>query len=1208
MTKVFLKKDTVVNGNVTSETLTVGEQLIVDGNDITIKIPIKGVMKDFKMSKVIEAIMALNERTCMMYPDHEFIKAEDAYPTHDNDDDGLPDLTSGLTFEVTDDTGETYSVVLSETSIVRSLKRGNILTSDEINTLIDAFNHSDIRPSNRTFISPVIYDNGDTDKVGLKSFQLEDYSTAVLPATDGLYNYNVTEWNKMLQIKIEGNLDSYRDTFIKAFVTGMANDNKTLLIYPIPPLLDGIIYDKKEFKRLNNVIEDNYDEFNGIVLNKMFDIKREGAWESISGAIMNINHWPVDDIEIIDGYFVRAPESIISEVVCDDKLREFHSQYEILERPVYTVCIYNNSGEPITIAENIALDTDYYGFKENESLSPENMEKIYTNLLQSITGSILIGNVIYDYDHATNTITLVAATNNSMATVAERGSNDIVFMDTRLTGYNDLPLYTYTVTDTKITVNRNEDIENIDAYALDTRNEAISLISPITNAIIVTQDNTPALSTSLVLDGLFEDMTVGNGITTVSISHWKFGTECSVKDMFANWKDADGNTVFAECDVEFVNASISKPANKLSIELTVRETGEGGDATYKTTTITDIEPVSDGAEWDTQFTLTDIISDNAIEACKSAVINYLISLNSDWSGTAKYVCMETIPYVITDGVAYIRGFIVKTNAATVYIEPYNYVLNELGQDSLTMTVSVTDKSSYESVQTPPLKNPICTLCSDTETAQGLVINYTNLAQGSGLNGEVDISHWSLRNVKSLDGAFSGCNSMTKLICEHHDTDWIGSCDMNGLCSACTSLESVVLDSLPFGIKSIDNAFAGCEKLQNVLISGVSLNTISFDGLFNGCSCNSGVDVQIYNNEPQRVVSFIDTFTNVLSMNIKTNNEYLSYDIQNIGWYFDDTTNNKHGFNTCKYKSEQYIISPFTSCTRDTSIASLMEYSEDMTYISSTSIGPDVDYTGSNVQSIETITLVDAINNKSTTIPLTTGLSYTDDILALTDNYQIALKNVGLSDGVIIETLPDHYQTVLNNSNTITLRYCVPGDAITDDESPPYIIIDADQVAFDYSKIGNGNFNPPFRRPMLINSDDIETITLISPDIINTYAIRGAQPIYNRIVDYTHWDTKTYLTKSVIENIFGSDEHNSALPHIIIAPYISDPMIECIMTIIERMSNFTEITLYTYNDINNSATSNGETDGSTNNYAEVTTFPTKINGMPGYLIKSTAFSQ
>ena len=41
MTKIVLKKDTVVNGNVASETLTVGDQLIVDGNDITIKVPIQ---------------------------------------------------------------------------------------------------------------------------------------------------------------------------------------------------------------------------------------------------------------------------------------------------------------------------------------------------------------------------------------------------------------------------------------------------------------------------------------------------------------------------------------------------------------------------------------------------------------------------------------------------------------------------------------------------------------------------------------------------------------------------------------------------------------------------------------------------------------------------------------------------------------------------------------------------------------------------------------------------------------------------------------------------------------------------------------------------------------------------------------------------------------------------------------------------------------
>jgi hypothetical protein len=121
-------------------------------------------------------------------------------------------------------------------------------------------------------------------------------------------------------------------------------------------------------------------------------------------------------------------------------------------------------------------------------------------------------------------------------------------------------------------------------------------------------------------------------------------------------------------------------------------------------------------------------------------------------------------------------------------------------------------------------------------------------------------------------------------------------------------------------------------------------------------------------------------------------------------------------------------------------------------------------------------------------------------------------------------------------------------------------------------------------------------------------IRGAQPIYkNGIVDYTHWDTETYLTTSVIENIFGSNDHNSTLPHTIIAPYVSTGIIEGIVKTIESMNNITEITLYTYSDIN-SETSSDETGSSTNNYAEVTTSPTKINGMRSYLIKSDAVSQ
>jgi hypothetical protein len=143
--------------------------------------------------------------------------------------------------------------------------------------------------------------------------------------------------------------------------------------------------------------------------------------------------------------------------------------------------------------------------------------------------------------------------------------------------------------------------------------------------------------------------------------------------------------------------------------------------------------------------------------------------------------------------------------------------------------------------------------------------------------------------------------------------------------------------------------------------------------------------------------------------------------------------------------------------------------------------------------------------------------------------------------------------------------------------------------------------------MLINSEGIQRITLSDSDMNMSDYIRGAQPIYNRIVDYTHWDTETYLTTSVIDNIFGSSHNHDTLPHTIIAPYVSTGIIKHIIEKTESMSNITKITLYTYSDIN-SETSSDETGSSTNNYAEVENAPIKINGMQGYVIKSDAVSQ
>ena len=1202
MTKVFLKKDTVVNGNVTSETLTVGDQLIVDGSDIIIKVPIQGEIKTFNMSKVIEAIMALNERTCMMYPDHNFIKAESADPTHDKDDDGLPDLMSGLTFEITDVDGGPYSVVLSETSITTSLRRGNILTSGEIDVLVDAFNRSDIRPNEHMFISPVIYENGETNKVGLRSFQLEDYSTAILPATDGLYKYIVSDYPESLEIKIEGKPESYENTFVDVFTTGMFDD-MTPLLYPIPPLLDGIIYDNEEFKRLSDVIKNSGKESNGFGLCKLFDIERKGVWELVSGAIIDIKHWPVDDIKLIDGYIVRAPESIISAVVCDDMLCSLGSyQYEILERPVYTVCI-NNGGEPITIAEDIELDTEY-GFDSGDILSQENMNRIKVaaeNAFSERSINILIGNIVQEYTHKNNTLTLVAAINNTTQRATEDASSEITFTDTRT---NDKgTLYTYTFNGTAITVKRTSAQTMEDYIPVRIVDNSVQLISPITNAIIINGNAVDETSPSFILDGLFSGLSFKDmAKITVDISHWKLETVSSAVDMFMGCTDSDGNDIKVTYDTNFSDIFISNFANKLCIRLIPPE----GEPRM-------LEAISTNAY---SFSLNQSLTSSDIDVCKSVVTGWLAA--AEYYNRNIFSYTETVPYLISDDKAYIRSFF-DADLTSASIDTYTYNMTTTATNRLDVIAMSVKATEGADVSIPPLMEPVYMYLNETGFVDGkLAIDYSKLAAGSKLNGEVDISHWSLCGVTSLNDAFSDCVSMTSLKCEHKDTDSLnGSCDMSALCSGCASLEKIELTSLPFNIRSVDNMFAGCEYLSEVIISDVTLDVNSLDGLFNGCSSPEGVDVQIYINNINKnspVDSFTDTFTNVLSMTIKTTGDdesplFKGAVSNNLRWYYDDGRE-YHGFTSCIYvkMSNVFEVRPCVTVSRDTSTVSSIPTDREPQY-ASTSIGPDVNYTGMDVPTIKTIELVD--NDSIIASIDDCSLEYVTDILNCSVSYMELLselvKNDLISD-MLIETLPDNYLMVVKNSNTIKLRQSAVGSEY------PYSIQSGGEdgtvdISIDYTKLGDLPItNPPLRRPVYVNSVcKIVNVNIVGSSLQETNIIASDdngehRPIVNGIADYTHWDTERYLTSDVVEQLFSSDGNDNTLVNTIVAPHVNSSIMSAINYRINVTGNGAKLNLYTYTNIN------GDVPEDQYTYPLITKRPLKINGMQGYLIKPNQASQ
>ena len=256
MTKVILSKDTNVNGKLQSNSLDVNDRLIVNGDDIIVKVPIQGEIKEFTMSKIIEAIMALNERTCMMYPDYNFIKAAEAIPSHDTDNDLLPDLLTGLTIEITRDGEVIYSFFIAESSISTELTRGMMLKTEEVDIIMNVLKTKE-KPEDLTFISPVIYEDADPGKITLKSFSLSEDSD-ILPETDGVYKYTVTDKDDALAISITGDSGVYNEDFEKAFVhtTEQIEGKSRAVLYPIPPLFDGIIYNGNEYKRLNDVFNE----------------------------------------------------------------------------------------------------------------------------------------------------------------------------------------------------------------------------------------------------------------------------------------------------------------------------------------------------------------------------------------------------------------------------------------------------------------------------------------------------------------------------------------------------------------------------------------------------------------------------------------------------------------------------------------------------------------------------------------------------------------------------------------------------------------------------------------------------------------------------------------------------------------------------------------------------------------------------------------
>lgn len=64
---IILRQSTKVEGSITSETCDIGSSegpsLKIDGEDVIIKCKIDGEFKTYKLSEVVEAILALDQRT-----------------------------------------------------------------------------------------------------------------------------------------------------------------------------------------------------------------------------------------------------------------------------------------------------------------------------------------------------------------------------------------------------------------------------------------------------------------------------------------------------------------------------------------------------------------------------------------------------------------------------------------------------------------------------------------------------------------------------------------------------------------------------------------------------------------------------------------------------------------------------------------------------------------------------------------------------------------------------------------------------------------------------------------------------------------------------------------------------------------------------------------------------------------------------------------
>ena len=64
---IRLRQSTIVNGSITGETCTIGSSggpsLKVDGDDILITCKVNGIFNEYKLSEIVEAILALDQRT-----------------------------------------------------------------------------------------------------------------------------------------------------------------------------------------------------------------------------------------------------------------------------------------------------------------------------------------------------------------------------------------------------------------------------------------------------------------------------------------------------------------------------------------------------------------------------------------------------------------------------------------------------------------------------------------------------------------------------------------------------------------------------------------------------------------------------------------------------------------------------------------------------------------------------------------------------------------------------------------------------------------------------------------------------------------------------------------------------------------------------------------------------------------------------------------